>query len=46
MIPSPQLQDFPLLLEVFRGGLKLGLISKDEIVAWADHIITNADEPA
>jgi hypothetical protein len=45
MAPSPQVQDFPLLLEVFRGGLKLGLISREEIVLWADYIITNADEP-
>jgi len=45
MTQSPQVQDFPLLLEVFRGGLKLGLISREEIVLWADHIIANADEP-
>jgi hypothetical protein len=45
MVRSPQVQDFPLLLEVFRGGLKLGLISREEIVLWADHIIANADEP-
>lgn len=44
MVRSPQVQDFPLLLEVFRGGLKLGLISREEIVLWADHIIANADE--
>lgn len=44
MTQSPQIQDFPLLLEVFRGGLKLGLISREEIVLWADHIIANADE--
>lgn len=45
MARSPQVQDFPLLLEVFRGGLKSSLISREEIVLWADHIIANADEP-
>lgn len=45
MSPSPQVRDFSLLLEVFRGGLKFGLISREEIVLWADHIIANADEP-
>jgi hypothetical protein len=45
MARSPQVQDFSLLLEVFRGGLKLGLVSREEIVLWADHIIANADEP-
>jgi hypothetical protein len=38
-------QDYPLLLEVFREGLACGLISKDEIVAWADDIIKNESEP-
>jgi hypothetical protein len=38
-------QDFPLLLEVFREGLACGLISKDEIVTWADGIIKNESEP-
>ena len=37
--------DFPLLLEVFRDGLEYGVISKDEIVAWADQIIAEQDEP-
>ncbi|MES2827116.1 MAG: hypothetical protein V4687_03145 [Bacteroidota bacterium] len=45
MEQSPQVQDFQLLLEVFREGLKLGLISREEIVLWADNIIANADEP-
>jgi|GEM_PF-1717526 len=45
MASSPHVYYFPLLLDVYREGLKLGLISRDEIVAWADHIITNADEP-
>ncbi|MBK0379732.1 hypothetical protein [Mucilaginibacter segetis] len=45
MVRSPQVQDFPLLLEVFRGGLKLGLISREEVVLWADNIIANADDP-
>lgn len=44
-MPSTKPQDFPLLLEVFRDGLACGLISKDEIVAWADGIIKNDDEP-
>ena len=38
-------EDFPLLLEVFRDGLEYGIISKDEIVTWADNIIANEDEP-
>ncbi len=37
--------DFPLLLEVFRDGLVLGLISKDEIITWADNIINSETEP-
>ena len=37
--------DFPLLTEVFRGGLRYGLISKEEIVTWADSIIATEDEP-
>ena len=40
-----KLTDFPLLLEVFRDGLEYGIISKDEIVAWADKIIANEEEP-
>ena len=42
---SAKAEDFPLLLEVFRGGLARGLVSKDEIVAWADSIIAIEDEP-
>lgn len=42
---SPKPQDFPLLLEVFRDGLARGVVSKDKVVAWADDIIKNTDEP-
>ncbi|MBB5395274.1 hypothetical protein [Mucilaginibacter sp. AK015] len=45
MAPSPQVQDFPLLPEVFREGLTLGLISREEVVLWADRIIAETDEP-
>lgn len=45
MLRSPKEQDFPLLLEVFRGGLKLDLISREEIVLWADNIIANTEDP-
>jgi len=37
--------DFSLLLVVFREGLLRGLISKEEIIAWADEIIQAEDEP-
>ncbi len=37
--------DFSLLFEVFREGLALGLISTGEVVAWADRIIIEEDEP-
>ena len=37
--------DFSLLLEVFRDGLKYGVISNAEIVEWADEIIKREDEP-
>jgi len=33
------------LLAVFREGLKLGLISKQEIVLWADWIISTEEKP-
>jgi hypothetical protein len=42
---SPLVQDIHLLLEVFSEGLKLGVISKDEVVAWADQIIADTEEP-
>jgi hypothetical protein len=42
---SPLVQDFHLLLEVFSEGLKLGVISKDEIIAWADEIIADTEKP-
>jgi hypothetical protein len=44
-VSSTKPQDVPLLLEVFRDGLTCGLISKDEIVAWADCVIKNESEP-
>jgi hypothetical protein len=37
--------DFSLLLEVFREGLVRGIMSKEEIIAWADAIIRQEDEP-
>jgi hypothetical protein len=37
--------DFPLLTEVFREGLRYGIISKKEVTAWADSIIAAEDEP-
>ncbi|RFZ85066.1 hypothetical protein DYU05_05545 [Mucilaginibacter terrenus] len=45
MTSSPQVQDLKLLLSVFREGLIQGVISKEEIVAWADQLIEEADEP-
>ncbi len=42
---APKPGDFPLLLQVFRAGVRVGLISKNEVVAWADDIIVNAVEP-
>ena len=44
-MPQVKPTDFPLLLEVFRDGLALGLISKEEVIAWADQIIIEEDEP-
>jgi hypothetical protein len=38
-------EDFPLLLNVFRDGLEYGVISKDEVVAWADQIVAAEVEP-
>lgn len=38
-------KEFTLLLQVFRYGLRLGIISKDEVAAWADEIIQKEDEP-
>lgn len=37
--------DFPLLLEVFREGFRRGLVSKEDIVTWADGIIQTDSEP-
>ena len=46
MRSSSKPSDFSLLFEVFREGLALGLISKDEVLAWADHIIiAEKDQP-
>ncbi|RFZ85067.1 hypothetical protein DYU05_05550 [Mucilaginibacter terrenus] len=45
MTSSPQVQDLKPLLSVFREGLIRGVISKEEIVAWADQRIEEADEP-
>lgn len=44
MLPTKP-QNFPLLFEVFREGLSNGLISKEEVIAWADEIIKNESEP-
>jgi hypothetical protein len=37
--------DFSLLLEVFRDGLRYGVVSKEEVIAWADEIIEREDDP-
>ncbi|NCD69366.1 hypothetical protein [Mucilaginibacter agri] len=42
---SPKPADFLLLLEVFRRGLILDLVSKNDVTSWADEIILNTDEP-
>jgi hypothetical protein len=42
---QPPLQSFSLLLEVFREGLRLGLISEKEVIAWSDNIISEYDHP-
>jgi len=44
-MPPTKPQDFPLLLEVFREGIVCGLISKHDVVAWADGIIKSETEP-
>jgi hypothetical protein len=38
-------RDFPLLFEVLREGLVLGLVSRAEIIAWADSIIASEEDP-
>ncbi len=38
-------KDFIELLEVFSIGLTNGLLDKDEVIKWADSIITNDNEP-
>ncbi|WCT13510.1 hypothetical protein [Mucilaginibacter jinjuensis] len=42
---APKPTDFLLLLEVFRRGLILDLVSKSDVTSWADEIILNTDEP-
>lgn len=42
---SSGVKNFTLLLEVYLKGLRLGLVSRDEIIAWADNIILQTDEP-
>jgi hypothetical protein len=42
---SAQAQDFSLLLQVFREGITRGWVAKEEIIAWADAIILQDDEP-
>src|SRR3569833_206454 len=37
--------NFPLLLQVFCFGIRTGVISKEEIVSWADEIINSEAEP-
>lgn len=44
MSPSKP-EDFTLLLNVFREGLIRGLVSAQEVVSWADHIILNTEDP-
>ena len=38
-------KDFIELLEVFSIALTNGLLDKNEVIKWADHIITNDNEP-
>jgi hypothetical protein len=42
---APSIPSLSLLLEVFRDGLRLGIISKQEVIAWADNIISEYDDP-
>ncbi|QXV64990.1 hypothetical protein INP83_18190 [Mucilaginibacter sp. 21P] len=39
------LSDYKLLLQAYRLGLRIGLITKADVVAWADEIIMHTDEP-
>ncbi len=40
-----QSEDYSLLLTVFSRGLRNGLVSKAEVVKWADDIILTEDDP-
>jgi hypothetical protein len=42
---SPSSPNFTLLLQVFSQGLIANLITRDEIIAWADEIIDATNEP-
>jgi hypothetical protein len=42
---APKPEEFPLLLEVFRDGLKRGLVTRQHVIAWADDIIKITDDP-
>lgn len=44
-MPPCKPSDFPLLLEVFRDGLIMRVITRDEIIAWADNIINAEPQP-
>lgn len=44
-MPSPKPTDFSLLLEMFHRGLILGLVSKNDVILWADDIILKTEEP-
>jgi hypothetical protein len=44
-MPSPKPTDFSLLLEAFNRGLVLGLVSKHDVILWADDIILKTYEP-
>lgn len=42
---SPKPEEFVLLLDVFREGLILNIITVNDVISWADDIIRNTDEP-
>jgi len=42
---APKPENLQLLLEVYRLGLALGLVSREEIITWADDIIKTTYEP-
>lgn len=39
------LSQYNLLLQAYRDGLSIGLVTRAEIVAWADDLIVKTDEP-